>query len=387
MSAASINVLTPQQAAGVAKQVYATRTEGERFVKEQFGLLPGMKSFELQNTMEGIAGPRPVDWSNGFGYIARGTGDRKDEAIVATRGTANLLDLWTDGNGGFTQSPSGFMVHCGFNDTYRSFRADIMGWFEKNRDIKTVHCVGHSLGAALATLAADDLSRYGKNVALYSFGSPRVGTDSYASYMRTRLGVHNYRVHCASDPVTMVGPWMYTHLLGANYTLPWKGWSVSLFAHFMDNYIKGIGEAGWAGLAQAAACKARIEAEVKAMFDTPETGDSITMYSTAALGMIAKCLGWLLETGATAIGAVALAGMTVIDQLSYMLYASAALANPGTAVVLTLKWIMKFLGRNAETIKDASLGVIRWCLSLFLNIVSSMARRAVYQTMYMPIMM
>jgi hypothetical protein len=111
------------------------------------------------------------------------------------------------------------------------------------------------------------------------------------------------------------------------------------------------------------------------------------MYSTAALGMIAKCLGWLLETGATAIGAVALAGMTVIDQLSYMLYASAALANPGTAVVLTLKWIMKFLGRNAETIKDASLGVIRWCLSLFLNIVSSMARRAVYQTMYMPIMM
>lgn len=386
----SPNILTPQQAAGIAQQVYDTRAKDTRFVMEQFATLPGMKSFELQDKMDGVAGPRPVDWRNGFGYIARGTGERKNEAIVATRGTATLLDLWTDGNGAFAQSPSGFMVHSGFNDTYRSFRAQIMGWFEKNRDITSVHCVGHSLGAALATLAADDLSRYGKSVALYTFGSPRVGTDSYSSYMATMLAGHNYRVHCASDPVTMVGPWMYSHLFGKNYTLPWKGWSVSLFAHFMDNYIKGIEQADWGGLAQSAECKARIEAEIKAMFETPEAGNSITMYSTAAMSMISKALGWLLEKGATVVGAAALVGMTVIDKLSYLLYAAAAVASPvgeGAAVVLTLKWIMKFLGRNAETIKEASIAVIRWCLNLFLSIVGGMARNAVSQAMYLPMIM
>jgi hypothetical protein len=385
----SINVLSPRQAAGIAKQVYLTRSESTQFVTEQFAALPGMKNFELQTVMQGIAGPRPIDWSNGFGYIARGSGERAGEAIVGTRGTANLLDLWTDGNGGFAQGPSGFMVHSGFNDTYRTFRADIMGWFEKNRDIKVVHCVGHSLGAALATLAADDLTAYGKSVALYTFGSPRVGMDSYASFMGRKLGQHNYRVHSASDPVTMVGPWMYTHLLGADFTLPWEGWSVSLFAHFMDNYIKGIGKSDWTGLVSKAEHRARIQAEIQAMFDTPETGNSVMMYSTTAMSMISKALGWLLEKGATVIGAAALAGMTVIDKLSYMLYAAGAAATPvgeGAAVVLTLKWIMKFLGRNAESIKEASLAVIRWCLNLFLSVVGGMARNAVSQALYLPYM-
>jgi hypothetical protein len=55
----------------------------------------------------------------------------------------------------------------------------------------------------------------------------------------------------------------------------------------------------------------------------------------------------------------------VIDQLSMLLYAAAAVSNPGTAVVLTLKWIMKFLDRNAEDIQEATMAVIRWCLNRF----------------------
>ena len=385
MADASLETLTPQVAAGIATNVYDVRNRTQRQVSEQFDRLVNSR-FEIQNTMEGVAGPRPLDWSNGFGYIARGVHNKK-EAIVATRGTATLLDLWTDGNGSFARSPSGFAVHSGFNDTYRSFRTAIMGWFEANRDITTVHCVGHSLGAALATLAADDLGAYGKRVALYTFGSPRVGTDAYALHMSRRLGGHNYRVHNRSDPVTMVGPWMYMHLAGANYTLPWEGWSVSLFAHMMDNYIKGIGNTCWNNLARAADHRAHIEAEVKALLDTPSAGDGIMMYSSAAMGMIAKVLGWLLEKGATLVGAAALAGLTVIDQLSMLLYAAAAVSNPGTTVVLTLKWIMKFLGRNADDIKEATMAVIRWCLNLFLSVVNGMARNAAHHAMYLPLMM
>lgn len=41
---------------------------------------------------------------------------------------------------------------------------------------------GHSLGAALAYLAAMDLLKAGYDVNLYNFGQPRVGNDAYALY-------------------------------------------------------------------------------------------------------------------------------------------------------------------------------------------------------------
>jgi pimeloyl-ACP methyl ester carboxylesterase len=300
------------------------------------------------------------------------------------RGTATGYDGWTDAVGAFARSPSGHAVHSGFNTCYRSFRHTLMGWFEKNRDITTVHCVGHSLGAALATLAADDLSSYGKRVALYTFGSPRVGTDFYASFMAKKLGTHNYRVHNRADPVTMVGPWMYTHLRGAHLTLPWDNGSIDFSAHKMANYIRGVGKSAWANLSHAATHRAQLEADVRALLDTPSTGGGITMYSTTALSMIAKCLGWLLEKTATFVGAGALVHLTVLDQLSYLVHAAGSLPTPGAAVATVLGWIMKFLGRGAETVKDATMTFVRWCMGMFLNVISSMAQRAMYHAYYFP---
>ncbi|MCA9453043.1 MAG: hypothetical protein KC584_10520, partial [Nitrospira sp.] len=50
------------------------------------------------------------------------------------------------------------------------------GLKEEKRD-RTFWFTGHSLGAALATLAAD---RYGDVQGLYTFGSPLVGDEGFA---------------------------------------------------------------------------------------------------------------------------------------------------------------------------------------------------------------
>ncbi|KAJ4374048.1 hypothetical protein N0V83_002787 [Neocucurbitaria cava] len=59
---------------------------------------------------------------------------------------------------------------------------------------------GHSLGAAIATLAAAQLRNSGYTVALYNFGSPRVGGTKISSYITNQPG-GNYRVTHWNDPV------------------------------------------------------------------------------------------------------------------------------------------------------------------------------------------
>jgi hypothetical protein len=68
-------------------------------------------------------------------------------------------------------------VHRGFLDAYRQVEdglrdrlADLAG--------RPVWFTGHSLGAALATLAA---ARFGPSAGLYTFGSPRVGDGDFAA--------------------------------------------------------------------------------------------------------------------------------------------------------------------------------------------------------------
>ena len=51
---------------------------------------------------------------------------------------------------------------------------------------------GHSLGAALAYLAAMDLLKAGYDVNLYNFGQPRVGNDTYALYA-SKMITEQYR--------------------------------------------------------------------------------------------------------------------------------------------------------------------------------------------------
>ncbi|EDU49952.1 lipase precursor [Pyrenophora tritici-repentis Pt-1C-BFP] len=62
---------------------------------------------------------------------------------------------------------------------------------------------GHSLGAAIATLAAANMRHDGYTVALYNFGSPRIGGAKISNYITNQPG-GNYRVTHWNDPIPRV---------------------------------------------------------------------------------------------------------------------------------------------------------------------------------------
>lgn len=66
-----------------------------------------------------------------------------------------------------------------------------------------LYVTGHSLGAALATLAMFDLNRLGYNVAkAYTFGQPRVGDAAFAAaFHEAMASTPVHRVSRADDPV------------------------------------------------------------------------------------------------------------------------------------------------------------------------------------------
>ncbi len=70
----------------------------------------------------------------------------------------------------------------------------------------TLHVTGHSLGAAMATLAAFELADKGYKVATqYTFGQPRVGNKAFANLFESKMGAQGqYRVTHYHDPVPHV---------------------------------------------------------------------------------------------------------------------------------------------------------------------------------------
>lgn len=125
--------------------------------------------------------------------------------VISFRGTKEPRDFLTDlmirkkpflGDG---KSESGFgEVHRGFNMAFESVRDQLkatLDAFESEQPGRPIFITGHSLGAALAQLAALYLASIGKEVAsVYTYGSPRVGNRDfqrgYESLLKDRTFLH-----------------------------------------------------------------------------------------------------------------------------------------------------------------------------------------------------
>ncbi|HEY2394519.1 MAG TPA: lipase family protein [Rudaea sp.] len=110
-----------------------------------------------------------------FAVVREGSG----EILVAFRGTepGDITDLGTDINVRPTPWPIGGNVHSGFASAFDSVRADIERWVGQHGGNGALTVTGHSLGAALATLA---LSRW-RARRLVTFGCPRVGDKAFVA--------------------------------------------------------------------------------------------------------------------------------------------------------------------------------------------------------------
>lgn len=129
--------------------------------------------------------------------------------VLAFRGTSGLLDLLTDL--GFLAWPLRFKLkgsaHHGFQAALDSIWGEVVDMLVKTPG--KIILTGHSLGAALATLAACRLlgeSGHGlrsRLACLYTFGSPRVGT---AGFEENLAGLYHARIVHGDDLVTKVPP-------------------------------------------------------------------------------------------------------------------------------------------------------------------------------------
>ena len=98
-------------------------------------------------------------------------------------------------------------VHSGFQLALNTVWEDVKRWvddYHTKQPGSPIFFTGHSLGAALATLA---IARFeGLNSALYTFGSPRVGNTTFCDRVRSRAPLGIYRTVDNQDFVTTVPP-------------------------------------------------------------------------------------------------------------------------------------------------------------------------------------
>ena len=123
----------------------------------------------------------------------------KDIACVAFRGTepTQWSDIKADLKIRKVKCPTGF-VHRGFRDALDEVWPDVADWLTKQKK-PHVFFTGHSLGGALATLAA---SRWNTPTThLYTFGSPRVGGKKFIQSFKFN---ERYRYRNNNDIVTKV---------------------------------------------------------------------------------------------------------------------------------------------------------------------------------------
>ncbi|EOA81330.1 hypothetical protein ACJQWK_10556 [Exserohilum turcicum] len=128
--------------------------------------------------------------------------------IVAFRGS-RTPDNWIT-NFDFAMMPTTLcpkcVAHSGFWRSWTDARRRVVSAL-KNSTAQypgyQIRVTGHSLGGAVATFAAAGLRTEGFDVAMYTFGAPRIGGPSVSDFISKQAG-GNYRITHWNDPVSRI---------------------------------------------------------------------------------------------------------------------------------------------------------------------------------------
>lgn len=128
-----------------------------------------------------------------------------DVALLAFRGTSNPGQWIRDARIFPVKHPWG-MVHEGFQDGVADVEQDLKEFDKVASNAKHVWITGHSLGGALAVMAAARLKIRGIKSLIYTYGQPMVGLDGFADRFAIELPGRLVRFVNQSDIVPRVPP-------------------------------------------------------------------------------------------------------------------------------------------------------------------------------------
>ncbi|KAF2796088.1 alpha/beta-hydrolase [Melanomma pulvis-pyrius CBS 109.77] len=156
------------------------------------------------------------EFTEATGFVA--VDDTNQLIVVSFRGSYSPEDWATNLDLGVvnTNLCSGCTAHRGFWNSWLKSRDRVLAAVKTSLQAHPKYQVvstGHSLGGALATLAAADLRNNGYSVALYSFGAPRIASLKLSKYISDQPG-GNYRITHWNDLVPQLPPvWMnFAHI-------------------------------------------------------------------------------------------------------------------------------------------------------------------------------
>ncbi|KAF8468314.1 Alpha/Beta hydrolase protein [Kalaharituber pfeilii] len=138
--------------------------------------------------------------------------------VLSYRGSQSLRNWFANAQISLTAVPQycpSCTAHTGFldalNEEFPVVLSSIQSLTESHPDFQLV-VVGHSLGGAIATLAATELRTRGFKPTLYTFGAPRVGNEALSKFI-SESGT-NFRVTHLNDPVPRLPPLVlgYRHI-------------------------------------------------------------------------------------------------------------------------------------------------------------------------------
>jgi len=350
--------MTPSFTAGLAKAVYTITDDGvtlQQAYKRLNSIYNDIFNFDNNNLLKGkTGGPSVIKCRTAFGFTLIGQGRLKGHAFILFRGTHFLADWLTNLNATVSSSACGQPVHTGFNETFNTIKPKIQAFMLnlQSQKIHSVHCIGHSLGGAIATLCAEWIAKSYQSPYLYTFGSPRVGLAGFAGYCTRRLGQnHIYRAYHKTDIVPYIPIWPFIHTpnKGKDYFLPSPGIIPGGHYHGMDQYIRSVSQRSWKSLGSRPALhtNAGIEQWLKRNATVGFTLSSIEWLSDALMYVLKKCAG----SAALAISNAFTSSFSLMDQIAYILKKGLDKTKSVSEwVIRLLNKIMFMLGYNRSAV-------------------------------------
>ena len=137
-------------------------------------------------------------------------------------------------------------IHSGFLGIYNKLVQQIHEVVSRLNPSVPCYISGHSLGSALATIAAVDLAqkfpKLKEQIRLYTYGGPRVGNPNFAQ-MHSQIVPNSYRIFNLADTIPLSPPTVFRKDIYVHVGQPWSflaQYGDILPNHAVDTYSAAI---------------------------------------------------------------------------------------------------------------------------------------------------